>query len=450
MESSCNRRFFRKLAILALAGVLCGAGMARADVSPVWTNYEGVDGTYAVVATKGSNTFVAYGDEGGNTGALAMFDASGALKGVIASWDLSGGKVTAIAVSGSKVYVAGYIGLAGSGNEQVAVWSFKASSKGLAPLWESFSPSAVPQAGNYPIGIKALGSKIVIFFHTEDGGHPKGTIMGLNPKDGTKTWDTTFYDPGIVSWGQVNAIALKGSQVAAAGMVPGQAGGNWFSVAIYSTTDGSFLQSMGKLFDASPGARNEALAVAWVGSYVAAAGQITDAGTKKGYLWCLKVSGTGMSEAGSLPVYGGVGETKLIGVGILGTNAYYTGYGPVTGGEQWGFVGAYGMAPESKKRPHGDLWSYSIQTPDMTTTGLVVGKKGVYVSGYQESGGANYWFLKSLTLAGDNGALEEYIDYNGGNDSRALGLALGAKAVVGVGRCYDGTYYKCGVRAFAP
>jgi outer membrane protein assembly factor BamB len=139
--------------------------------------------------------------------------------------------VKAIAVSGSTVYVAGYKGTAGSGTEVVFAVAYKASSKGLTILWEQESP-AIPNAGKYRIGIKALGSKAVMFYNTDSGTESsvRGKVLGLDPKTGAIKWGPYDYgDPDHAN--KVNAIAIKGSQFAAVGFK--ESGGNKFLTTLY-------------------------------------------------------------------------------------------------------------------------------------------------------------------------------------------------------------------------
>ena len=214
MKCFYGKRFFCIWGAIALVTVLFSTGAAGVDVTPVWTNnYQGSDGSNAVVAVQGSKTFVAYCNASGvppeTMGKVEMYDAHGNYVGG-SDLDLNGGKVTAIAVSGSRVYVAGYTGTAG-GTENVFVVAFKASNKGLTILWEQ-APGPTPNAGLYPIGIKALGSKIVLFYNnTSDSGVIQGTVMALNQKDGTKKWDAPFQ--GGSPSGKVNAITIQGSTV---------------------------------------------------------------------------------------------------------------------------------------------------------------------------------------------------------------------------------------------
>jgi hypothetical protein len=441
MKSSYDRRFFRMLGVMALAGVLCGAGAAWADVTPIWTNYDFFGGGgNPVVATQGSNTFVATVNNSGtaNSSTVLMFDAHGNLVGNPMDWALSGGQVTAIAVSGSMVYVAGYTGVAGSGNEKIFVYAFKALSKmakggkiGLQPSWNTLSPSPVPDAGLYPIGIKALGSKIVLFYNEYSTGAVHGTIMGINPKDGTKTWASPMQGPTDVS-GQVNAIAMKGSQVAAAGTTQ-NASGHYFTVVIYSATSGNYVNSK-TIAEGSSSTPNEALAVSWVGSYLAAVGRTG----VKGFFWGLKFSKNTLTQVWTDEAYEG-GDTFMNAVTISGSNAYAAGYG-----NGLGFVRAYGLAPGTPKHPGGDIWSDSSLPGSINTTGLTVGKNRVYMSGYVSSGGT-YWLVKAYDSKSGDSPWDQSFTLSGGSDSRALGIAMGAQAVIAVGRCYDGKFYKCGV-----
>lgn len=327
---------------MALAALLFSAGAAvAADATIKWENYDGVDGTNAVVAVQGSKTFVAYCNQAGNNGRVEMYDAKGKQLPVYDLGDLNGGRVTAIAVSGSKVYVAGHYQPKGSGDEVVFVRAFSASNKGLKPLWEYTATSAF-YAGNHRIGVKALGSKIVVFFNIEDSGPVQGRVIGINQKDGTEKWWTNFSAPTDLS-SKVNAIAINGSQVAVAGTNRDAAGFNWFRVERYSAVNGKWSAGDGIRYGGSTVTENEALAISWSGSFIGVAGYVSpNNSTKLAFAWSIFNKG---KAAFTLPLGDpidlGSGDNRFTNVVVSGSTIYAAGYGKVTSTQNKAFLRAY-------------------------------------------------------------------------------------------------------------
>ena len=141
-------------------------------------------------------------------------------------------------------------------------------------------------AGLHPNGVKALGSRIVAFSNSEaTAGVVKGSLAGFvaGQTTGQPKWLADFGSLSDVS-NQVNDIAIKGAKVAAAGYRVSM-GYKWTGYAIYSTVNGVPGEGAGM-----DNLDNEALAVSWVGAYLAiaasskaivAVGHATDGSTGK-------------------------------------------------------------------------------------------------------------------------------------------------------------------------
>jgi len=85
------------------------------------------------------------------------------------------------------------------------------------------------------------------------------------------------------------------------------------------------------------------------------------------------------------------------------------------------------------------------------TTGLAAGKNGVYFSGYGESAAQTSWVVMGYTPDLSVSTWQRFsINLNGGLFDQATDIAVGAQAVIAVGRCYDGANYYTGVEAYAP
>jgi hypothetical protein len=454
-----GKRFFRFLGVMALAAMLvAGAGMSAAADPPaatqIWQDPNidlgGAESLATGVAAKGANIYVAVSsqnNEGEWFGQVRCYNASKAFIWSSGTFPLTGGgRTTQIALAGSKVIVAGYYGKKGSGNELVFVRAYKTGGNHEQSFqWEASTDA--PYCGNYPIGVKALGSKVVVFYNTGSAPEVRGYLAGFSANQkfaplADPTWTSDFGYSGDVS-NQVNDIAIKGSQFAAVGTHQTASHINYFEVAIYSATNGSYLQSMGTEFG-PPGAVNKALAVAWVGSYLGAVGQVTNlAGDVQGFFWGLKVSSHGMDEVWTDEAYIG-GDTQMNAVAISGPNAYAAGFGKNGGADtQAAFVSAYNLAPGTPKHPGGDLWTRYLNTDNISTTGIVAGKKAVYLSGFGNNGGPpptpTPWFVVAYDLDGNDKWLQNYELAAGQDTNQALGLAATSKAIVAVGQCRNGS-----------
>lgn len=451
MKSFSGQRFFCILGVLTLAAVLFSAGAAWADVSPVWTNnYQGSDGTNAVVAVQGSKTFVAYSNEAGNNGRVEMYDSKGIQLPSYDLGDLAGGRIKAITVSGSKVYVAGYYGVAGSGLEIGFLWAFKASSKGLTKLWDGASPDPLPNAGLYPMGIKAQGSKVVSFFNIDSGDESsvRGKIMAMDPKTGENKWGPNdFGNPDYAN--KVNAIAIKGSKVNAAGTMQDIAGFKYFAVSEYSATTGDYFGGGGTSYG-GPGAENEALAIAWSGSVLGVAGYITTSpGTQKAH--AVSIITKGMYPVLELPdVDLEHGENRFTNVVVRGSTIYAAGYGKNASDQNEAFVRAYNAKTGEMVGQHNETGTLA---EGVTTTGLAVGKKGVYLAGYDAASDTQAsWLVRAYDLNLTPTWQRDFGGPSGGTFAQALDIAMGAKAVIAVGQVKDGDSGNlyAGVEAYTP
>jgi hypothetical protein len=444
MKKFSGRRLFWILGAMALVTLLFSTGVAGASVDSIWTNgYQGSDGTNAVVAVQGSKTFVAYSNKAGNNGRVEMYDSKGIQLPSYDLGDLGGGRIAGIAVGGSKVYVAGYTGV--TPNEIGFVWAFKASSKGLTYLWDGSSPDPLPYAGEYPMGIKALGSKIVLFYNTWDLGGVHGVIMGLDANTGEQKWISSVQGPNPSA--RVSAIAIKGSQVAVAGTTKNADGYNFFSVAEFSATTGDFLGSRGISFGSSE-SENEALAVAWSGSILGVAGYVTIDDTQKAYMATVNTKGWTWD---SMQVDLSYGDNRFTNVVAKGSTFYAAGYGQVSKEQNEAFVRGYSA------KNCDLLWEENTTMGfenGLKTTGLAVGKKGVYLSGYGESTSLaqTSWVVRAYDLKLNYIWDRNAINLNGGMFDQALDIAVGAKAVIAVGQVKNGndSIFYAGVEAYTP
>jgi hypothetical protein len=440
-----GKRFFWILGIMALAAVLvAGAGMPAAagppEATQIWSDPNidlgGAESLATGVAAKGANIYVAVSCQnniGDWYGQVRCYDARKAFKWSSGTFPLNGGRTSQIAVAGSKIIVAGYYGEKGTGNEEVFVRAYKTGGNHEQSFqWEG--KTAAPYCGNYPTGVKALGSKVVAFSNTGVEAAVRGSFAGFsaNQKTGDPAWTADYGDPTDLS-NQVNDVAIKGSQFAVAGTRQVPSTLNYFQVSIHSLTTGGSIQSMGTEFG-SAGDVNKALAVAWVGSYLGAAGQVTDAfGQVLGFFQGLKVSNHGMEEVWTNLAYMG-GDTQMNAVAISGSNAYAAGYGKTGVDTQAAFVRSYNLAPGTAKYLHGDRWSRGLDTNNISTTGLVVSKTGVYLSGYGNNASPTDWFVVAYDLDGNDKWLQDY-NLAGMDTNQALGLAAASNAIVAVGQC---------------
>jgi len=443
MKHACHRRMFRILGVLALIAVPLGtqSAMAWPDgpplAAPVWIDPEidlgGGESMVTGVVTKGSNAYVVVSGKDANgewNGQVRAYTATKALKWSSSLFPLDGGRTTQLAVAGSKLFVNGYYGEAGSGNEEVFLRAYDtAGKKGLA--WEG--TTAAPFGGLYPTGVKALGSKVVAFSNNGPIGQVRGSFAGFSAsqKTGDPKWVADYGDVSNLS-NQVNDIVIKGSDFAVAGTIRDSAGRNWFNIGIHSATDGQFQRSIGRSFDSS-GALNEALAVAWSGAYVAAVGRVAQAGNIKAYFWGLNLGKNGMAEVWAEESWLG-GDTTMNAVAIVKKNAYAAGYGMADTFTRWAFVKSFGLAPGTAKQPQGDLWNRYFYSNNMVTTGLVVGKKGVYMSGYGSAGITTDWIVSAYDMDGNDKWLQVF-NPAGKDPNRAMGIAATSKAIIVVGQC---------------
>jgi hypothetical protein len=456
MKQFYDKHFSWILGTMALTAILFSTGVAgAAGVDPVWTNYYADDGTNALVAVQGSKTFVAHSNASRSMGHVEMYDANGQFVSGSDMPELNGGRITAIAVRGSTVYAAGYNGTAGSGTEEVFAVAYKASSKGFKILWEHTYPPT-PNAGIYPIGIKVLSSKVVMFYNTDSGDETsvRGKVLGLDQKTGAIKWGPFAYgDPAFAS--KVNAIAIKGSQFVAVGFQE-SGGSKYFNFSIFSAVNGGSITGQG-----FSGAENEALAVSWVGSYLAVVGQVSVPGPSYpiGFFWGLKVNNKGATEVWRDSADQGA-ATAMNEVVIKGAMAYAAGNGKDTISVEWALVRAYNLAPGTPSKPGGDIWSHTFNLGypgGVVTTGLAMGKKGVYLAGYGKSDTTDTpanknWVVEAWDLGGTATWERVFINLNGGQFDQALDIAVGSKAVIAVGQVQGGSMGPiiAGIEAYTP
>jgi outer membrane protein assembly factor BamB len=395
-----------------------------------WTNHEelgGGESRATGVASLGLKSYVAVSGkeaDGKWYGQLKIYKPSGALLWEPDPFDLQGGRTTQVAVSGSKVYVTGYQGIAGSGTEKVFVRAYDASTKSFK--WEYTGDA--PNAGLYPLGVAALGNYVVGFFNT-DTGVLRGKLFGLNPVTGGLKWSSEFGDD-INPSNKVNAIAMKGSAFAAAGYNEDVGGIKWFNVRAFSAVNGDSDWGYG-FHPGGEGKDNEALAIAWKGSIVGVAGYVSpDLSTRIGSVAAVIISPQGSTKLLHTDYVEELGnDSRCNQVVVSGTKIYAAGYG-LDGSEQKAFVGAYDARKED---PGALLWSNAFDLTSlggMITTGMTLVNKRVYVAGYGLGlSGTPEWFVKAYDLNG-NAKWFDDLNLNGGKDSKAYGIAASSSAVV--------------------
>jgi hypothetical protein len=408
------------------------------------TNHEelgGGESKVTGVASVGLKSYVAVSGQGGDGnwyGQLRIYKPSGALYWASDPFDLLGGRTTQVAVSGSKVYVTGYQGIAGSGEENVFVRAYDASTRAFK--WE-YSVDG-PNAGLYPVGVVASSSYLVGFFNTRDAGTEiiRGKVFGLYPVTGGLKWSGEFNDDSLYPSNKINAIVMKGTKFAAAGYQEDESGVKSFSVRTFSAVNGDW--ALGYWYrPLTGGQENEALAVDWKGSIIGVAGYVSpDPSTRNAHVWAIPMN--------ALPhhvdyVENLGNDSRCTGVVVSGTKIYASGYG-MDGSEQKTFVRAYDT---TKDYPDAMLWSDTFDLTSlggMVTTGMTLASKRIYVSGYGLGlSGTPDWFVKAYDLNGHAKWLDDF-NLNGGQDSKAYGIAsssnavTGTSAIVAVGQAKNG------------
>jgi hypothetical protein len=205
------------------------------------------------------------------------------------------------------------------------------------------------------------------------------------------------------------------------------------------------------------GAENEALAVSWVGSYLGVVGQVSGAHLQ-GFFWGLKVSKTSAVEVLTDSADQG-SDTKMNAVVIKGATAYAGGHGKDADSVEAGLVRAYNLAPGTPSKPGGGIWSHatSLGFPGgVVTTGLALGKKGVYLAGYGKSDIADTpanknWVVEAWDLEGKPTWERKGVNLTVGLFDQALDIAVGAKAVIALGQVQNGAGpIIAGVQAYTP
>jgi hypothetical protein len=422
-----------------------------------WTNHEelgGEESNATGVASLGLKSYVAVSGKGGDGtwyGQMRIYKASGALQWASDTFDLQGGRTTQVAVNGSKVYVAGYQGVAGSGTEKVFVRAYDASTKSFK--WEYTGDA--PNAGLYPLGVSALGNYVVGFFNTDTTGVLRGKLFGLNPVNGVLKWPGEFGDAFNPS-NKVNAIAMKDSKFVGAGYNQDATGVKWFNIQAFSAVNGELQWGHG-FRPGGVGQENEALAVDWKGSIIGAAGYVSpDPSTRNGHVWAITVGpGAGQKHVDYIGDLGN--DSRCTGVVVSGTKVYASGYG-LDGSEKKAFVRSYDA---TKDYPDAMLWDDTFDLTSlggMVTTGMTMVNKRVYVAGYGLGrSGTPDWFVKAYDLNGHAKWLDDF-NLNGGQDSKAYGIAAssnaitGDSAIVAVGQARNGPdgSLEMAVRAYKP
>jgi len=461
-----GRRYFRMLGVLALAALLLSAG-AQAAVPPatvLWTLPDtgpGNDGNYTAVAALGANVYAA----------ASQTNTYGGHEVVVRRLDITNQKVvwektfnlgnygdpnhvypTSIAVSGSKVYVAGW-GVVG-GVKSVFVQALDTGGKKGTAIWPAPYLFEAPGIHTFPYDgkplVAALGSKVVLSFNTFDGTFPTGKLVGLNQKTGVSTWGPIDF-ADLPARGQVNALAIKGSQFAAAGSTFGGVVNKQFlKLRIFSAVNGGLVKDFNAA-GPNPGT-SEAYSVAWSGSIIGVAGYMGDGSYKNAYLGMVTVKGKAISDLVELDqldvTMGGTNDARFQFVAVKGPKLYAAGYGPYSDIPQAAIVAGYDPKADPKR-----VWLNVFGSYSLACMGMTVAKTGVYVAGIQDTGvpGHREWWARAFNLDLSD-KWEDWFLLNSGIYSATAGIAASSKSIVAVGTARDGTagYYNKVVRAYAP
>jgi len=443
------------LALLALAGLL-SAGVARAvPATLLWQDLSGTlggDNNLATgVAALGSKVYVAFSFSDASHvwwGQVRIYDAKkGSILWSSDIFNLNGGRTAGIAVAGSSAYVAGYYGVAGSGNEEVFLRTYDASGKkGL----KGESHTGAPMAGLYPTGVKALGSKVVAFSNSESSpGVVRGSIAGFSSKTGAYIWGADYGE----SWqnllsSKVNDIAVSGSSVAVAGYQQTSDGYKWFNVSQYSAVNGSYVTGNGSR-GSTYSVENEALAVSWTGSVIGAAGYRTD-DFGNSYAHAARIiakgKGAGMTTLEDFDL--GYGDQRFNAVVVTKSRIYVAGYGLASLTEQPALTRSYD--PKSGKLVDYTMYELSA-LGGMVTTGIAAGKSGIYVAGSGlESPGVTDWFVKGFNTNLSERWLQDLNAFDQ-DTNKALGVTASSSAIVAVGQVKDTDgKMRAAVQAYGP
>jgi hypothetical protein len=118
-----------------------------------------------------------------------------------------------------------------------------------------------------------------------------------------------------------------------------------------------------------------------------------------------------------------------------GSTLYASGYGVNASNQNEAFVQAYNAKT-------GALLGKDNATLDfengLITTGLAVGKQGVYLAGFGESAAQTSWVVRAYDLKLIPTWQRVFGGLNGGTFAKAQGIGVGAKAVIAVGQVQDG------------
>jgi hypothetical protein len=275
--------------------------------------------------------------------------------------------------------------------------------------------------------------------------------------NGVLKWPGEFGDAFNPS-NKVNAIAMKGSKFVGAGYNQDATGVKWFNIQAFSAVNGESQWGHG-FHPGGDGQENEALAVDWKGSIIGAAGYVSpDASTRIGSVAAVLISPQGSTRLLHTEYVGELGnDSRCTGIVVSGTKVFASGYG-LDGSEQKAFIGAYDA---QKEDPDALLWSDTFDLTSlggMVTTGITTVDKRIYVAGYGLGpSGTPDWFVKAYDLNGNAKWLDDF-NLNGGQDSKAYGIAsssnatTGSSAIVAVGQAKNGPdgSLEMAVRAYKP
>ena len=147
----------------------------------------------------------------------------------------------------------------------------------------------------------------------------------------------------------------------------------------------------------------------------------------------------------------GYGDNRFTHVFLKGCTFYAAGYGLVSPDQNQAFVRVYKCGNLGSYYKHDTTAGFD---KGLKTTGLAVGKYGVYLAGYGEytTFPQTCWVVKAYDLNLTHTWQRIAVRLNDGQFDKAMDIAVGAKAVIAVGQVQDGREgpNMAGVEAYTP